>query len=70
MTTTTIEYTSEKGLTGTLYNWHQGFDGGWAYEMSVRNRGGVELLHAYNAAPKNLEELKKVVEWVERSNQA
>lgn len=57
-----IEYISEKGYKGHLYNWHfDDWTGEWNYSMSIRDKDGFEVLHAYNAAPKTLEELKRVV---------
>ena len=56
-----ITYTSPDGFTGVLYNWH--FDwwtGSWNYSMRITYEG-KEVLHAYNAGPRNLEQLKKVV---------
>lgn len=58
----TIKYTSDDGYTGLLYNWH--YDDGteeWNYSMSIRDMDGYEVLHAYNASPRTMDELKRVV---------
>ena len=58
-----IEYVSESGKKGVLYNLHDNYDGTEKlYEMSIYDPDGYEVTHAYNAAPKNIEELKNVVE--------
>ena len=59
----TIKYTSPNGYTGILYDWHESdlFDE-FHYQMSIRDEGGIEVLHAYNATSKTLEELKKIVD--------
>lgn len=58
-----IEYTSEDGYRGLLYNWHfDDWTGEWNYSMSIYDKTGFEVLHSYNASPKNKEELKRVVE--------
>ena len=56
-----FSYTSENGYTGWLYDYHENF-GKRYYQLSIRDRNKHEVLHAWNAAPKTLEELKKVVE--------
>ena len=58
-----IEYSSEDGYRGLLYDWH--FDnctGEWNYSMSIKDKDGYEVLYAYNATPKTIDELKKVVD--------
>ena len=57
-----IEYQAPGGQKGVLYHWHNDPFGGSYYEMSIRDKDGFELLHAYNAAPKTYEELKHVVD--------
>lgn len=58
-----IEYVSENGYKGVLYNLHDDYNGTEKlYEMSIYDADGYEVTHAYNASPKNLEELKNVVE--------
>lgn len=57
-----IEYVNEKGFKGVLYNLHDDWNGTEKlYEMSIYDPDGYEVTHAYNAAPKNLEDLKNVV---------
>ena len=58
-----IRYTGANGYEGVLYNWHKDdyTDGEWNYSMSIRNLAGREVLHAYNATPKTIEELARVV---------
>lgn len=57
-----IEYVNEKGFKGVLHNPHDDLRGmDKVYEMSVYDPDGFEVTHAYNAAPKNLEDLKNVV---------
>ena len=60
-----IEYTSEAGYKGVLYNWHyDDLTGEWNYSLSVKDKDGYEVLHAYNASPKTMEELKSVtINW-------
>lgn len=59
----TIKYTSPDGHEGILYNWHHdSWTGEWNYSMSIRDKDGFEVLHAYNASPKTLKELKDVVD--------
>ena len=61
----TLEYVSKAGYKGVLYNWH--FDewtGEWNYSLSVKDKDGYEVLHAYNASPKTMEELKSAtINW-------
>ena len=58
-----IEYTAPSGNHGRLYNLHfDDWTGKYTYSMSVRNKDGYEVLHAYNAAPRTLKELKNVVD--------
>lgn len=57
-----IEYTSEAGYTGFLYDWHYDPFCGWHYCMIIRDAAGKNVLHSYNARPKSLEELKSVVD--------
>ncbi len=57
-----IEYVSDDGHRGVLYNWHHDdFTGEWNYSMSIYDKDGFEVLHAYNAAPKTAEELKDAI---------
>ena len=61
-----IAYTSGKGYKGILYNWHcDNWTGEWHYSMMIFDRDGKEMLHAYNASPKTIQELKNVVERME-----
>ena len=58
-----IEYVSDDGYKGVLYNWHyDDWTNEWNFSMSIRDKGGYEVLHAYNASPKTIEELKEVVD--------
>ena len=58
----TLEYVSKAGYKGVLYNWHyDDWTGEWNYSMSIKDKDGYEVLHAYNATPKTMDELKKVV---------
>jgi hypothetical protein len=60
-----IEYTDEDGKRGILYNWHcDSWTREWHYTMSIYDRDGFEILHAYNAAPKTVEELKDAMKHV------
>ena len=53
------------GFKGVLYNWHHDeWTAEWNYSMRVMDPEGQEVLHAYNATPKNADDLKKVVEQV------
>lgn len=57
-----IEYVSKGGIKGILYNWHyDDWNGEWHYSMRILDKDGYETLHAYNAMPKTMDELKKVV---------
>lgn len=57
-----IVYKSEDGYTGVLYDYHNDPYCGENYQLSIRDKDGYEVLHAYNASPKTLEELKDAVE--------
>lgn len=58
-----MEHTSENGYKGILYNWHyDDWTGEWNYSMRIYGPDGKEVLHAYNATPKTLDELAKVVD--------
>lgn len=60
-----IEYTSASGVKGILYHWHRDeITEEWRYSMLILDRHGREILHAYNAAPKTVEQLKHVVDRV------
>jgi len=56
-----IRYISNNGYRGCLYDPHYDHDKMF-YQMSIRNKNGIEVLHAFNATPKTVEELKKVVD--------
>ena len=56
-----IEYVSKDGYKGILYDWHNDPYCGWMYQMSIYSPGGREVLHSYNAKPKNIKELIEVV---------
>lgn len=55
-----IEYISKTGYRGILYDWHKSPEKE-SYQMSIQGPDGKEILHSYHASPKNLEELKEVV---------
>ena len=58
-----IEYLSERHFRGSLYDYHRNpFTDKWYYQMSVFAPGGREILHAFYATPKTVQELKNVVE--------
>ena len=43
-----IEYISEDGYRGLLYNWHfDDWTGEWNYSMSIHDETGFEVLHSY-----------------------
>lgn len=59
----TIEYVAKGGMKGVLYNWHyDDWTGEWNYSMRILDKDGFETLHAYNATPKTMKELKHVVD--------
>lgn len=59
-----IEYYSEDGYRAVLYDYHEVcLYHDKCYQMSVFRPDGLEIMHAYNAAPKTIAELKKVVEF-------
>lgn len=61
-----IRYKSENGYSGVLYNKHRDdWTGEWNYSMRIYDSDGKEVLHAYNAKPKTLGELAKVVDGFE-----
>ena len=57
-----IEYISDNGFRGVLYDLHDWYDGERIYQMSIYDKTGYEVLHTYNATQKTLDELKKVVD--------
>ena len=61
----TMEYVSKAGYKGILYNLHYDESTGeWNYSLSVKDKDGYEVLHAYNASPKTMEELKNAtIHW-------
>lgn len=56
-----IRYVADNGFRGALYDYHE-CDGRYYYQMSIRDKEGHEILHAYNARPKTYEQLKEVVD--------
>ena len=58
-----ISYFSENGYKGILYDLHEDGHGGICYQMSICKRDdGHEVLHAFDATPKTLAQLKDIVE--------
>lgn len=58
-----IKYVSENGYKGILYDSHADAFGDQCYQMSICKRDdGHEVLHAFDATPKTLAQLKDIVE--------
>ena len=60
-----IVYTSPTGWKGSLYGWHNDPFCGWRYSMSIYDDTGKEVIHAYNANTRTLDELKRIVHHTE-----